>query len=123
MDLFDTPDLTPETFQDGYHPLELFLKGDTESRSELLLNHPEIVGFIYRQNDDLMKAFFCTKVIDWHETNTDEFKVIAAINGTTEEYTPISVPETILFSDQIHLVNNEDVTLKDIKTCVIHKSI
>ena len=70
-----------------------------------------------------MKAYFCTKVIDWHETNTDDFKTIAAMNSTTDEYTPFSVPECVFFSDQLHLINFEKSILKEVKTCSVHKYI
>ena len=123
MDIFEAPDLTQETFAEGYHPLELFLKGDTQERSEILLNHPEVIGFMYRQSNDLMKGFFCTKVIDWHESGNDEFKVIAAINGTTDDFVPFSVPENLLFSDQLHLVNADEIKTNDIKSCAISKYI
>ena len=123
MDIFETPNLVPETYEKGHHPLELYLASDKEGRSELLLNHPGIVGFIIKQGDHLRKAFFCTKIIDWAMTNTDQFKTIACINGTAGEFTPFSVPEHILFSDQIHLISSEDKLVQGTKTCSIYKYV
>ena len=123
MDIFEPPGLIPETYEKGQHPLEVLHASDKEGRSELLLNHPGIVGFIIKQGDHLRKAFFCTKIIDWAATNTDQFKTIAYINGTTDEFTPFSIPECDLLSDQIHLISSQDKLVQGTKTCSIHKYV
>ena len=123
MDIFESPELVPESYQEGYHPLELFLKSDTSGRSDLVLNHPDILGFIYLQGNIVMKAFMCIKVVDWHEANTDDFKSIAAINGTSDNFTPFSVPECILFSDQVHLLKIDERLVENAHTCSITKYI
>ena len=84
----------------------------------LLLNHPDIIGFIYKQGNNLMKAFLCTKVVDWHSASTDDFKTIAAINGTTDNYTLFSVPENLLFSDQVHLMKIDERLVNNAHTPV-----
>ena len=123
MDIFESPELVPEAYPEGYHPLDLYLKSDTNGRSELLLNHHDIIGFIYRQGNNIMKAFICTKVVDWHAANTDEFKIIADINGTTDNFTPFSVLECLLFSDQVHLLKIEERLVENVHTCSIAKFI
>ena len=87
------------------------------------MNHPEVVGFLYRQSNVLMKGFFCTKLIGWHEWGNDEFKVIGATNGTTDDFVPFSVPENLMFSDQLHLVNADEIKINDIKFCAVGKYI
>ena len=45
-------------FPEGLHPVELFYKGDMETRGDVLLSHPEVIGFIYLHEDVITKAYF-----------------------------------------------------------------
>ena len=123
MDIFESPELVREEYPQDFHPLELYLESDTSKRSELILNHPDIIGFIYKHGNNLLKAFLCTKVVDWHEAGTDNFKSIAAINGTTDNFTPFSVPENILFSDQDFLMKLDERLVNNVHTCSVTKYI
>ena len=123
MDIFESPELVPETYDEGYHPLDMYAGSDTSGKSELLLNHPDIVGFTYKQGNNLMKVFFCTKVVDWHSTNSDDFKTISAINGTTDNYTPFSVSEHLLFSDQVHFMKIDEILVNNVHTYILHHKV
>ena len=39
------------------YPLYLYLKGNVEVRSEVILNHPDVIGFIYLNENAITKAF------------------------------------------------------------------
>ena len=54
-----------EKYPPGLNPIDLFLDADIETRSEVLLNHPDVTGFVYIHDDEITKAFFPTKVIDF----------------------------------------------------------
>ena len=42
----------------GLNPIDLFLDTDIETRSEVLLNHPGVTGFVYIHDNEITKAFF-----------------------------------------------------------------
>ena len=58
---FETEDKEEATYSVGENPLELFIEGDTEMRGEILLNHPDVTGFIYLNDDVITKAFLPEK--------------------------------------------------------------
>ena len=43
---FDMKD-TPSTFLRSSNPIEIFMSADRKMRSDLILSHPEVVGWIY----------------------------------------------------------------------------
>ena len=55
--------------------------------------------------------------------NLDDFKNIAPINETTDKYTSFSVPEHLLFSDQVHLMKIDERLVNNVHTCSITKYI
>ena len=103
---FEAEGVESTTFRDGEHPLELFIQGDTEMREEVILNHPDVVGFIYLNEDVITKAYLPKKMINF-KTNT---KVIVAVSGDSEEYTPFSVQVKALLSDSLHLTDFNNFT-------------
>ena len=96
-----------EMYPSGQNPIEVFLDADLETRSEVLLNHPDVTGFVYIHEDEITKAFFPTKVVDFKAKDTSKRKSIAAVTGTPGEYSPFSVQENVLFSDNLHLSDSK----------------
>ena len=45
-------------YPSGLNPIDLFLDADIETRSEVLLNHPDVTGFVYIHDDEITKDFF-----------------------------------------------------------------
>ena len=37
----------PQEYPSGIHPLELYLKGSIEQRSDIILNHSDLCGYVY----------------------------------------------------------------------------
>ena len=76
-----------------------FVHTNPEVRINLLLNHPEIYGFVYIIDGILTKAFLPKKSVDW----TKNREHIAAVSGSPLDYTPFSVPGDIISGDTPHL--------------------
>ena len=106
MSDFEEKDQKLVNFPEGLHPVELYYKGDMETRGDVLLNHPEVTGFIYLHEDVITKAYFPKKVVNFKATSEDNKKVIAAVSGSTDEFTPFCVPEKILQCDALHFTDS-----------------
>ena len=52
-------------YSEGFSPAEIFLEGDTETRTDVILNHPDAIGFIFLYKDVVTKAFLPTKVVNF----------------------------------------------------------
>ena len=93
------------TYQKGNHPLDLFLKDNSEKRGDVILNRPDVIGFVYLTEDILTKALCLKKVVNFKANTQANKKVIIAVSGDTEEYTPFCVPEKTLLSDELHFTD------------------
>ena len=92
---FEEKELELATYSEGNHPLYLFLKGDDETRGGVILNHPDVIGSVYLNEDIITKAFLPKKAVNFKTTKQANKKVIIAVSGDTEEYTPFCVPEKL----------------------------
>ena len=88
---FEDETLSPATYSDEDHPLVLFLKADAEGREDILLSHPDVIGFVYIQENSISKAFLPKKIINFKATAPENKKIIAAVTGDTEDFTPFSI--------------------------------
>ena len=94
-----------EEYSNDSHPLYLYLLGDKDMRSDVILNHPDVLGFIYLYENNVRKAFMVNKVVDFKATNVSKKNSIIAVSGDTEDYVPFSVPEAELLSDVFHITD------------------
>ena len=94
---FETPTFPLLTFQDGSHPVDLYVKGDNGKRADVLLNHQDVIGCIYVHENIVSKAFVIKRNTDF-ETNV---RTVTATSGNCFEFTPFRVADKILFSDFI----------------------
>ena len=92
-------------FQDDSHPLYIFLQGNVQVRSDVILSHPDVIGFIYLHDSFVRKAFLPKKTINFKATSTEKRNTIVDISGDPDDFTPFSVSETELFSDTLHLTD------------------
>ena len=92
-------------FQEDSHPLYIFFQGNIQDRSDVILNHPDVTGFIYLHDGVARKAFLPKKVINFKATSAERRNTIVAVSGDPDEYTPFSVSESELFSDTLHLTD------------------
>ena len=90
---FETIEVEIATYFNGNHPLELFVKGDLETRKDVILNHPDVIECVYLNEGVITKDFIPKKVVNFKVTDQDNRKVIVAVSGSTEKYTPFIVPE------------------------------
>ena len=74
-------------------------------RTDVILNHPDVIGFMYIYEDSVRKAFLTSKIVNFKATNPLKRNTIIAVSGDTENYIPFSVPETELFSDTLHITD------------------
>ena len=88
-----------ESYEKGMHPVELYRNGDLDARSDVLLTHPDVIGFLFVHEGILTKAYLPKKVVNFGATKSEERKSIVAVSGTCSEYTPFSVSEQVLLSD------------------------
>ena len=79
--------------------IELFLTSDGDTRANILLSHPQVLGFVYLNDDSITKAFVPERVIDWR-SNT---KSIAAVSGTPEDFVSFSLIEENLCGNNLFL--------------------
>ena len=62
---FDDKDQTPESYPDDQNPINIYIQGNAETRSDVILNHPDVIGFVYFNNNIVTKAFLPKKVINF----------------------------------------------------------
>ena len=79
--------------------IELFLSSDRDTRANVLLSHPQVLGFVYLNDDAITKTFLPERVIDWRH-NT---KSIAAVSGTPEDFVCFSLIEEALCGNNLFL--------------------
>ena len=90
-------------FPKNQNHIKHFVGEHIDTRSEVLLNHLEVLGFVYIHQDVITKAFFPRKVINFKVKDSSKRKSIASVSGSPEEYSPFSVQEKILPSNNLHL--------------------
>ena len=81
-------------------------------RSDVILNHPDVLGYMYLYNDTIRKAFLVNKVVNFKATSASEKNTIVAVSGDTEDYIPFSVLESDLFSDVFHITDCTTINKK-----------
>ena len=72
---FEDKGLKVQNYSDNDHPLVLFLKGDAETREDILLSHPDVIGFICLHEGQVTKTFLPKKVINFKATSPENKKV------------------------------------------------
>ena len=92
------------------NPIDHFLDANIETRSEDLLNLPDVTGFVYIHDDEITKAFLPTKVVNFKVNDTNKYKTIAAVTVSPGEYSPSSVQENVLLSDNLPLSNLKKIS-------------
>ena len=102
---FEEKGLLKEEYSDDVHPLYLYLLGDKDMRSDVILNHPDVLGYIYVYENNVRKAFLAHKVINFKASSASKKNSIVAVSGDTQDYIPFSVPEVDLFSDVLHITD------------------
>ena len=111
---------SPQSYEDGLHPTEIYLRGTLEQRSDIILNHPDVCGFLYIHDEIITKASFPKKVVNYSSKGKGDYKVIAAASGTLEEFVPFYAPETFVLSDHHHIEVSPKLP-KDVKTVSFSK--
>ena len=44
---FEEKGLVKTKYTDNEHPLYMYLNGDTKTREDIILTHPDVIGFVY----------------------------------------------------------------------------
>ena len=113
---FEEKGLIKAIYLDEDHPLYMYLEGDSETRGDIILNHPDVTGFVYLHDDTIVKAYLPKRVVNFKATSKEKRKVIVAVSGDTQDHIPFSISEIDLLSDTLHLT---DCTTLNKKTPVI----
>ena len=74
-------------------------------RTDVILNHPDVIDYMYLYKDNVQKAFLVNKVVNFKASNPLKRNTIIAVSGDTEDYIPFSVPEINLFSNTLHITD------------------
>ena len=82
--------------------MDLYVKGDNGKRADVLLNHQDVIEFIYLHKNILSKAFIVKRNTDFG-TNV---RTMTTVSGNCFDFTPFKVSDKILFSDVIVFVHN-----------------
>ena len=102
---FEDKTLDKPDYQDEFHPLNIFLQGNVQTRSDVILSHPDVTGFIYHHDRFIRKAFLPKKTVNFRATSVEKRNILLAVSGDPDDYTPFSISETELFSDTLHLTD------------------
>ena len=89
-------------FPKNQNHIKLFVQEHIDTRSEVLLSHPEVLGFVYIHQDVITKTFFPRKVVNFKVKCSSKRKSITSVSGSSEEYSQFSVQEKILLSNHLH---------------------
>ena len=115
---FEEMGATPASYTDD-HPLYLFLNGTVSMRSNVILDHPDVIGFVYINDGTLTKAFLPKKVVNF-KASPNKRTSIAAVTGEPDNYIPILVSESDLFSDTLHFTDSTTLD-KQVSTVSVGK--
>ena len=69
---FEEKGLTKTKYTEDEHPLCMFLNGDSETRGDIILTHPDVIGFVYLHDDSIVKAFLPKRVVNFKATNREK---------------------------------------------------
>ena len=104
---FEEEEIDPVTFNKEIHPLKLYISGDIEIRGDIILNHPEIHGYIYLHKEIVSKLYLPTKIINFKATDKVIKNIIVVVACNRKEYTPLCIPEILLLSDNLHFTDSD----------------
>ena len=102
---FQRKGLIKTNYTDDEHPLYMSLNGDSETRGDIILTHPHVIGFVYLYDDSVVKTFLPKRVVNFKTTNREKRKIIVAVSGDTQDHIPFSISELDLTSDTLHLTD------------------
>ena len=94
---FENPDSPSLKFPEGSHPVNLYVKGDRDKRANILLNHHDMIGFIYVHDTIISKEF----VVKRNTNFGTNIRTMTAVSENCFDFTPFNVLDKILFSDVI----------------------
>ena len=83
----------------GHNPIDLYFESDLDTRANILLSHPQVIGFVYFNEGSVTKAFLPKRIIDWNSSE----KIIAAVSGSPDDFVSFSVRETDLCGNNLFL--------------------
>ena len=101
--VYDATQVDRIIYPRGNRLVEIPLQCDLETRLEVLLNHPDIIGFLFDEDGVITKACLPTKVVNFGSSSNK--KIFAVVSDSVHTYNPISVGDNILLSNIHHLSN------------------
>ena len=120
---FEEKGLPKASYSNDLHPLYLFLNGDLDTRGEIILNHPDVIGFVYLHDDSITKAYLPKKVVNFAASSPKKRETIVAVSGDTDDYNLVSVPESVLLSDTLHLTDCSTLNKKKLLSNPLQASL
>ena len=103
VETFENPDSPSLSYPEGPYLMELYVKEDTIKRTNFLLNHHDIVGFLYILVEIVTKTFLVKLFLNF-DTN---IRTVTAVSGNCFDVTLFRVSDKISFSDDFGFGHTE----------------
>ena len=58
---FEEKGLAKTKYANDENLLYMYLDGDTETRRDIILTHPDVIGFVYSHDETVVKAYLPKK--------------------------------------------------------------
>ena len=85
-------------------PLKHFLECDSETRLDILLNHPQVEGFIFVKDSFISVDYL--PMIFFEIKGSSSVETIASINRFRKEYSVLTCPEERITSSVLYFTEN-----------------
>ena len=92
------------------------MDANPQVRLNILLNHPQVYGFVFILDRILTKAFLPRKTIDRKSNRT----YIAAVSGSPQDHTSFLAPDDVVTGDNLFILEPTKLH-KSVKTAAIGK--
>ena len=109
---FEEKGLPKASYANDLHHLYIYLNGDLDTRGKIIVNHPDAIGFVYLQNNIITEAYLPEKVVNFTTSSSEKWKMIVAFSGNTDDCRFIHVPQSILLSNTLYLIDSSTLNKK-----------
>ena len=104
MEIATTKEATQE-YKKGLNPLVLYLTGSIEERGDIILNHPDVCGYIYVHDRIVTKAFLPKKVVKYDTKDEDNHYTV----NPPASYQIVPGQKIIIMGNEEQLKNAKDL--------------
>ena len=92
---FENQDSPTRSYNDGSHPIEIYVKGDKSYRTDVLFINIDVIGFLYVYEEILTNAFLIKRYTDFSTC----VRTIATVSGSCFKYTSFRMYDKQVLAD------------------------